>query len=229
MPSVYARTFDVSEAAVHADIVARRGDQLVHAEICAGRNGAQVCLITDDRPGLLALVTDALLVHGFRIRNAQVYCRQRRDGRSEAVDFFQLQTPDAAPNELGIGASELAALVQTVSELVAEDALANARPSVPPPSGRPVRRVYFELDALPRGEFVLIVEAPDSEGLLNAISNALRDQQVHIISSEINTEHGAVRDRFELASNDGQPLDAVRLGDIQQAVLAALPSSVRRA
>jgi len=228
MPVAYTRAFDASEVAEHASIVLRRGTQLVHAEIWSGRDGERVCLVAEDRPGLLALVTDALLVHGLSIKSAQVYCRKRADGQAEAIDFFQLQQPKVAPEEQGIGASELAAFAQTLSELVAEDVLAASRVSAAPSSGRPVTRVYFELEALSRGEFALLVEAPDSEGLLNAITNALHAQGVRIVASEIRTEDGVARDRFELVSSDAETLSAVRLCDVQQAVHAALPGAPRR-
>lgn len=225
MPAAYARVFTVSETHEHARIVERRGTQLVHAELCAGKAGALVCLAAQDRPGLLALVTDALLVHGLSICNAQVYCRRRTDGQSEAVDFFQLQHAQGEP---GIGDTELGAFLQTLSELVAEDLLAASRQSSPPASGQPPARVYFELDALRGAESTLLVEAPDSEGLLNAITNTLHGQNVRIVASEIRTEAGVARDRFDLVSSDGEPLTAVRLCDIQQAVLAALPKSAAR-
>jgi UTP:GlnB (protein PII) uridylyltransferase len=227
MPAAYARAFSVSEVREHANIVGRRGTQLTHAELCAGASGTRVCVVADDRPGLLALVTDALLVHGFSIKSAHVYCRQRSDGLAEAVDFFELRGPNPDADALDLGASELVAFAQTLSELVAEDLLASSRPSAAPHSGSPTTRVYFELEALRRGEYVLLVEAPDSEGLLNAITSALHGQTVRIIASEIRTEQGIARDRFDLVSSDSEPLTAVRLCDVQQAVLDALPSRTR--
>ncbi len=227
MPAGYARVFTTSEVLDHAKIVARRGAHLVHAEICVGPSGEQVCVVAEDRPGLLALVTDALLVHGLSIRNAKVYCRQRGDGQSEAVDFFQLQHTKGDAS-VAVGAAELGAFLQTLSELVAEDVLAASRPSAIPASSSPATRVYFEIEGLRRGEATLLVEAPDSEGLLNAITNALHAQNVHIRASEIRTEGGVAHDRFDLVSNDAHALTAVRLCDIQQAVHAALPKLGRR-
>jgi UTP:GlnB (protein PII) uridylyltransferase len=182
--------------------------------------------VAGDRPGLLALVSEAFLVHGLSIKSAQVYSRRRPDGLLEAVNFFELQTPGSSPELLGIDSAELSAFVQTLSELVAEDALAASRPSAPP--GAPLSRVYFELDALRRGEYVLLVEAPDSPGLLNAITSALVDQSVRIVASEIRTEAGIARDRFDLADARAEPLCAIRLCDIQQAVQAALPKTAQR-
>jgi len=227
MPVAYARAFTSSEVLEHEKIVARRGGRMVHAEICVGPSGEHVCVVAEDRPGLLALITDALLVHGLSIRQAKVYCRERADGPSEVVDFFQLQHSQG-PVELRIGSAELGAFVQTLGELVAEDVLAASRPSVAPPSNLPPTRAYFELEAPRRDQATLRVEAPDRDGLLNAISNALAAQNVRICASEIRTEDGIAHDRFDLATSDGQAFTAVRLCDIQQAVLAALPKLGRR-
>ena len=95
MPALYARAVDSSEVAEHARIVARRGSRLVHAEPCRKGGVSVVCLAADDRPGLLSLVTDALLVHGLGIRRAQAYCRKHADGRTEAIDFLELQRSGA--------------------------------------------------------------------------------------------------------------------------------------
>jgi UTP:GlnB (protein PII) uridylyltransferase len=221
MPAAYARAFGVAEVTEHARIVNARGSQLVHAEICAGRTDSLVCVVADDRPGLLALVTDALLVHGLGVQGAQVYCRVRADGQAEAVDFFRLQPP--ASGEVDIGPAEVAAFLQTLSELVTEETLASSRSSAPPPPARSSTRVYFELEALRRGKHVLLVEAPDSQGLLNAVTNALHGQGARILASEIRTVNDTVYDRFEIESSDSQPLTDTRLCDIQLSVHAALP------
>lgn len=225
MPAAYARAFAPSEVAEHERVVARRGARLVHAEICGGLSGEQICVVAEERPGLLVLVTDALLVHGLSIRNAKVFRRLRVDGRVEAVDLLQLRH---SKGDLSVGAVEVGAFLQTLGELVAEDLLAASRPSTPPPSGIPATRVYFELERRKRDEATLLVDAPDSEGLLNAITNALAAQNVHIVACEIRTEGDVAHDRFELISNAGQAFTAIRLCDIQQAVHAALPKFNRR-
>ena len=68
MPAAYARVFTIRDVEQHAGVVARRGTQLAHAEAGHTSSGPLVvCVVADDRPGLLSLVTDALLVHGFSI------------------------------------------------------------------------------------------------------------------------------------------------------------------
>ena len=229
MPAAYAAAFTAQEAAEHARIVGRRAARLAHAESVKTASGSCVCVVADDRPGLLSLVTDALLVQGVGIRSGVAFCRQRPDGRAEAVDFFVLERPGSDVGvELELDAADLAAFLQSLSELISEDIQAIARvssASVPP---TPKSRVYFELEALRRGEQVLLVEAPDSPGLLHAITSALYAQTVRILSCQIGTEGGVARDRFEVASSDGRPLGSVELCDVQLAVLDALPQRQTR-
>ena len=215
MPAAYARAFDASEVAEHAQIVSRRGGRLVHAELCRAGDGRVVCIVADDRPGLLALVTDALLVHALGIDSARAYVRRREDGRSEALDLLVLNQK--------LDVAELSAFIQTLSELIAEDIRVSAHEVRPRAPREASRRVYFELAALQRGEYVLLVEAPDSDGLLHAITSALHAQDVRILACHIETESGVARDRFELEWVSGEPFGAIELCDIQLAVLDALP------
>ncbi len=216
MPGSYAATFQGQEAAEHAALVLRRGHRLVHAELCRVGGQEAVCLVLDDRPGLLALVTDALLSHGLSIRTAHAFCRNRADGVTEAVDFLTL-------DRAGLDASDVDSLLHSLTDLVSEEIRASTKPT-PGPASRGVRtRVYFDVDALSRGEHVLLVEAPDAQGLLHAVTSALYAQGVRILACEIVTEAGIVRDRFELASVDGTVWSGAALCDIQLAVLEAMP------
>jgi UTP:GlnB (protein PII) uridylyltransferase len=221
MPAAYARAFVGAAWAEHAGIIARRGTKLAHAELCRNGDGPLVCVVADDRPGLLALVTDALLAHGLAVQGARAFCRQRPDGRTEAVDFWELQ-PTRANQNLALDNGELAAFVQTLSELIAEDILATARGNAASlPSARRTR-AFFDLQALRKNEYVLHVEAPDADGLLHAIASTLHAHGVRITACQIDTEGGVARDRFDLSSPE-KPLTAVELCDIQLAVLDALP------
>ena len=75
MPDAYERLYGASEVAEHAAIVARRGTQLIHAELWQSAKGPLLCVVAEDRPGLLALVTDALLAQGRAIQSARAFCR----------------------------------------------------------------------------------------------------------------------------------------------------------
>lgn len=222
MPTAYAAAFSGQDAAEHARVVGRRAAKLAHAESVQTSKGRFVCVVADDRPGLLSLVTDALLAHGLGIRSGMAFCRQPGDGRAEAVDFFVVEQPGSHAG-VELDAADLAAFLQSLSELIAEDIRTSARVSATSLPPVPKTRVYFDLEALRRGEHLLFVEAPDSPGLLHAITSALYAQAVRIVSCQIGTEGGVARDQFEVASSDGHPLSSVELGDLQLAVLDALP------
>jgi UTP:GlnB (protein PII) uridylyltransferase len=223
MPAAYAQSFSPRDIHEHVRIVARRGLLSAHAEPWRGATSPPyVCVVAEDRPGLLSFVTDALLVHGLNIKSAQIYCRRRSDGSWEAIDFFCVE-PGDAEEELSV--DELANFAQTLRELIAEELIverqAHERDTIPVPRPRP-SRVYFDLDGLKRNELVLVVEAPDFSGLLFAIASALHGQNARIVASQIRTDDGIARDRFHLALIDTQPFNGERLCDIQQAVWTAV-------
>ena len=219
MPPAYGRAFGSADVAEHGRIVARRGKALAHAEFCKAGAGSAVCVVADDRPGLLAILTDALLVHNVGIRSAQAYCRVLADGAAEAIDFLDLHP---SPGSL-FDVAELESFLHTLTELIAEDIRVTSRPSGVPVRSVPSARAYFELEALRRNQYVLLVEAPDTQGLLHGITSALYAQGVRILSCQIGTDAGTARDRFEIANVNGERLSGVDLCDIQLAVLDSLP------
>jgi hypothetical protein len=70
---------------------------------------------------------------------------------------------------------------------------------------------------------VLLVEAPDSPGVLHAITSALCAQGATISGCQIDTEAGFARDRFQLELAGPAAATSAELCDIQLAVLSALP------
>lgn len=225
MPAAYAQSFSLRDIEEHARLVARRGQLSAHAEPWQGASTPPyVCVVADDRPGLLSFVTDALLVHGLNIKSAQIYCRRLPDGSWEAIDFFCVEAADAS-EQVPVEANELTSFAQTLRELIAEEQVverqSHERDTIPVPRPRP-SRVYFDVEALRRNELILVVDTPDFSGLLFAISSALHGQNARIVASQIRTEDGVARDRFQLALVDTQAIQGERLCDIQQAVWAAL-------
>src|SRR3954465_1721019 len=91
MPAVYARLYAAAEMAEHAAIVSRGGAKLVHAELWQSAKGPILCVVAEDRPGLLALITDALLLQGAAIQSARAFCREFVQRPAEAVDFLGLR------------------------------------------------------------------------------------------------------------------------------------------
>jgi len=227
MPAAYARLYDTTDAAEHAAIASRRGAQLVHAEPWQSAKAPLLCVVAEDRPGLLALVTDALLAQGMAIQSARAFCRVVGKDRDEAVDFLELRAlggPDHGAAQLEGDA--LQAFVQSLSELVADDMAQHAAPN---PAAAPAERartprVYFERQAPSDGRYLLVVDAPDSDGMLHAVSSALHANGMRITACEICTVAGYARDRFEVEPSSQRLLNDAELCDVQLAVLDALPS-----
>jgi UTP:GlnB (protein PII) uridylyltransferase len=224
MPAAYERLYRGGEVAEHAAIVSRRGDSLVHAELWHSAKGPLLCVVAEDRPGLLALVTDALLTQGLSIQSARAFCREVGKDRVEAVDFLELRIPGGY-DELStqLDADGLQAFARSLSELIADD-MAASSPSAAPAADSAPTRVYFERQSLVDGSYLLVVDAPDSEGLLHAVSSALHEKGLRIMACEIRTVEGRARDRFEVEASSGAALNDAALCDVQLAVLAALPA-----
>lgn len=230
MPAVYGRLYQADEIAEHAAIASRRGEGLVHAELWQSKYGPLLCVVAEDRPGLLALVTDALLMQGMNIQSARAFCRQVGTEGAEAVDFLELR----ALNSSGESASSesvvdlfdddgLRAFIQSLGELIAADL--TKRPSTAPRAAAgPSTRVYFEREAPEEGRYLLVIDAPDSNGLLHAVSSALHVKGMRIMACESRTVEGRARDRFEVEPESGRALSEGELCDVQLAVLDALPS-----
>ncbi|MGC4091877.1 MAG: hypothetical protein QM756_29135 [Polyangiaceae bacterium] len=74
----------------------------------------------------------------------------------------------------------------------------------------------------------LEVETGDRSGLLLALSQALFQQRVQIIGSQVKTVKGRVYDRFHIVEFDGSAIGAARRLEIQVAVLSAVDPVIER-
>ena len=224
MPDAYGLLYGSREAAEHAAIVARRGSRLVHAELWQSAKGPVLCVVAEDRPGLLALVTDALLAQGLAIQSARAFCREVSKDRAEAVDFLELRAPGASADVAAqLDADGLQAFAQSLSELVADDMARSTSGASPNRAeAESSTRIYFERQSLAEGRYLLVVDAPDSDGLLHAVSSALHAKGMRIMACEIRTVEGRARDRFEVEPSSPRALNDRELCDVQFAVLDAL-------
>lgn len=225
MPAAYGRLYGAREVAEHAAIVSRRGTRRVHAEPWQSPEGPRLCVVAEDGPGFLALVTDALLAQGMAIQSARAFCRVVGKDRDEAVDFLELRSLGAPDVAAQLDGDRLQALAQSLSELVADDLAqraASTPSSMPGAETEPTTRVYFERQSLADGSYLLVVDARDSDGLLHAVSGALHAKGMRIMACEIRTVGGRARDRFEVEPSSQRALNDGELCDIQLAVLERL-------
>ena len=229
MPDRYRESFDAAAVAEHAAIVARRGASSAHVEVWRRLTGGQtvLCVVADDRPGLLSRITAALVIHSMDIVSAQAYTRALPSGQGEAVDFLWLRR--AGGGEATLSDAECARIGEVLRALVAgemsiESAFSGARPA---PEARQAFSTRIALSEGPGGELVMTVETSDRPGLLLAITRALFRAGVQIVGSNATTTGGLVSDRFTLVEADGSPIGEKRRRALQTDVLAAVDSVAR--
>lgn len=201
MPAAYAQAFDERDAGEHARIVGARGSSVAQVELwrLLPQGVAILCVVADDRPGLVALVSAAFLAHALDVRSAQIYCRDAGEGRLEAVDFFWLRSVSGgAPLDVG----RLEACARTIRELLSADA---ARPDVSEPGagGDVGASVGYSRDPSSPERFEVVLEARDFPGLLHTVARLLHQHGLEVSRCEIRTEEGIARDRFWVTSFDG--------------------------
>jgi [protein-PII] uridylyltransferase len=231
MPDRYLRAFDRAAVSEHAALVARRSGAAAHIEIWRQRqqpDGVGVlCVVADDRPGLLSFISAALVIHGMDVISAQAYTRRvpGSEATSEAVDFLWVRREAGADHAMPIVEVDIerigALLKQLISgELSIESAVERARSSRTVPPGASTRVTFDEDDD--EGLAVLTVETFDRPGLLLAITTALFRAHVMIIASDAVTRGNAVVDRFTIVELDGSPIRRNRRGIVQIEVLGAI-------
>ncbi len=88
LPATYRTVFDEAASVEHAAIVSRKeGAHYFEVWRSLPDDLFVLCLVADDRPGLLSAVTTALSDVGFHIEGAQIFTR-KSSPTHEALDFF---------------------------------------------------------------------------------------------------------------------------------------------
>jgi UTP:GlnB (protein PII) uridylyltransferase len=224
MPSAYTNAFEESEAEEHARLVLGRGHEPALAVVWRSlpQGIAILCVVTDDRPGLVALVSAAFLAHALDVRAAQIYCRKCADGRLEAVDFFWLRN---APGGLPLDASRLDACARTIRELVAADSAKakgeHARVSELLDAAEAPAKVSYVRDGTGADLWDVSLEARDFPGLLHTVARLLHQHGLEVVRCEIRTEDGLARDRFFVQAFNGAPAEP-QLAAFRSALLGVI-------
>jgi UTP:GlnB (protein PII) uridylyltransferase len=226
MPSSYREAFDDDAVEAHAAVVVRRAASATRVEIWKElpERVLAICIVADDRPGLLSQISAALVAHEIDVVTAHAYCRTRSDGSKEAVDFLWIRRVPRANGSIGpIRPRDVAAIGEMVDALVR----GNAKFDPAVYFARAVRtaeattRVRFD-DSSGDGTMVLTVEATDQPGLLLVVTKAIFRAGLQIIGLRATSEQGRAIDRFHLAELDGKPLVQARLLSLQVEIFAAL-------
>jgi [protein-PII] uridylyltransferase len=231
MPASYGKKYDQGAVSQHFAVAKSRGEKAVRIGLIADANkNAALCLVADDRPGLLATISGAMVHCGLDVVDAEAYTRKLGNGRFEAVDLFWVKRQSAASQD-PLSATDAHQLEEMLSNtLLGKHRLATL---VPPATsdGAPVHqsdtRVRF-IEDNDGGLGILEVETGDRSGLLWSLSRALFEHKVQIITSQVRTREGRVFDRFEIVEVDGSPINESRRLEIQVAVMGAIEPARRR-
>lgn len=227
MPKAYATSFDWATVAEHAGIAHQRTAGRVGVGTCHASRlpGIVLCIVADDRPGLLAAISAAFIQEQLDVMSAEAYTHHSPSGEREAVDIFWVQRFGVAEPMLPLSAQELKHLEDTLDSLVLEQYRTNAvhiptqRP--PAPYGATETVVRFIEDR--SGTLTTLeVETNDRTGMLLVLARALYEQRVQIVSSQLRTEAGRVRDRFEVTELDNTAVTPDRRLLLQVAILRAV-------
>lgn len=226
MPARYGVLFDPRTIRHHAAVSYHRGDRPARAEVWRvfPDGSAALCVVAEDRPGLLSAIAAALVSHRLDVITALVFSRALPGGGTEAVDLLWVRrasSSDAAPigPDEAISVGEVLSAILSGAISVAEIA---ARPfASPPPADAPPVVVLFEEND-ENGCAILRVEAPDRPGILLSIALELYQHGAQIVRSLVRTADGRAFNRFDIVEFSGAPLSHERREQIRDAVFAVL-------
>jgi [protein-PII] uridylyltransferase len=229
MPERYMLANGAESIVQHAKVVADRGAMAAHVGRVTSRHpeAAELCVVADDRPGLLASIAAAITASRLEVLAAQVYSRSI-GGRGEAVDVFWVRDRDGGTDGVEAALPRLARDLEDVCSLrVDPEELLRARTgSSSPWRERPSPAVPTEIllddRASPR-HTVVEVFAKDRPGLLFTLSHALHELGLSISLSKINTEGARVADVFYVGEVDGSKVArGPRYHEIHEALVRAV-------
>ena len=226
MPESYRRNFDGRAVSAHAAIAASRGEALVNiGPFPSNRPGTALCVVAEDRPGLLASISAALVLSRLDVIEAEAYTRRLPDTNDEALDVFWVRHDPPELRKEPITDQHIETLRQTLVGLLEGKVDRSrvhepgVRQSATPSASETVVRFIEGVD----GSFATLeVETGDRSGLLLALAQALFHQRVQIVSSKVKTTGTRVYDRFSIVELDGSPISPSRRLEIQVAVLTAV-------
>lgn len=226
LPESYRGNFDASAVAAHARIARERKSAPANIGAFFSNRvpGAALCVVADDRPGLLATISAALVLCNLDVIEAEAYTRRVAGQHDEAVDIFWVRHESGGEERLRLSHDETLRLCQTLIGLI-EGKLdrkrvdPSSRSALTPAAKETVVRFIEGED----GTFATLeVETFDRSGLLLSLSQALFSQRVQIVGSQVKTRGGRVFDRFHVVEFDNKPISPARRLEIQVAILSAV-------
>ncbi len=212
MPDRYLLANGPDSIVQHARVVLERGARAAHVARIQSRHleSAELCVVADDRPGLLAGIAAAITANRLEVLAAQVYSRPV-GSRVEAVDLFWVRDREGGTGGVEKALPRLARDLDDVcSGRVNPDDLLRERTGSTSawrerPSPAVPTEIILEDRASPRHTIVEVF-AKDRPGLLYRLAGALHGLGLSIALSKINTEGTRVADVFYVSELDGNKI-----------------------
>ncbi len=230
LPESYRKNFDAPAMAAHFAIAEGRGEDIVAiGAFPSSRTGTALCVVAEDRPGLLATISAALVLVRLDVIEAEAYTRRQPGKTDEALDIFWVRHDPPELRAAPLGPEHVEHLKSTLAGLLAgklDRTRVDSTRRIATPSA--VETVVRFIEGSDGSFATLEVETGDRSGLLLALSQALFSQRVQIMGSQVRTTGTRVFDRFSVVEFDGSPINAARRLEIQVAVLSAVDPIVGR-
>jgi [protein-PII] uridylyltransferase len=216
----------------HARAIAARAGRPVYLARVPSRHpeAAELCIVGDDRPGLLAAIAAAITANRLEVLTAEVYSHPVGAER-EALDLFWVRDQNGGTEGVETYLPRLTRDLEDVcSGRVRPADLLRARigsgsPWRERPSPAVPTEILFDNRSSPR-HTIVEVHAKDRAGLLYTLADTLHELALSIKVSKINTEGTRVADVFYVSELDGSKvsLDA-RREEIRDALVRAITTS----
>jgi [protein-PII] uridylyltransferase len=229
MPDRYLLANDAVRMAAHARLEEGRmlGEVRVSVVDTEVPGVAEVCVLADDAPGLLARIAAVITAQRLDVLAAQIHSRVHdASGRTEALDLFWVThrlRGDEGLRKLGARIVEdLSSLDERTGgiERWLQDKLPAGFLERPTPAVR--TRVVVDDRASPK-HTVIEVFARDRPGLLFALAHCVHALGLTIASSKINTEGHQVADVFYVSDANGEKItEPGRVRVVRDRILAAV-------
>lgn len=242
MPERYFLANSPEEVAAHAKLALKGGDQAFSVSwmpshhhgivglcvVAEAREHLDVCVVADDRPGLLASIAAAISAGKFDITAAQINSRRLVGGGYQALDLFWLRCPEneeVTERRLAKLKADLSAVIrgEVAPEVLVQPRLASRRrlrPAPPVPT-----EILFDHHA--SDEYTVIeVLAEDRPALLFTLCRALRELGIVIGVAKISTEGTRAVDVLYASESDGSKIQpGTRSDEVREKLVAALQAT----
>jgi len=230
VPNRYLYANEPTQVAGHARLARQSEGRRAMVEILGIRNYyVEVGFITDDKPGVLAMITAVLSANRLTVVAAQLYSWVDRDGRKRVLDIFWVRNgtdAEMVKRQMARLRDDLELLVSGQTQ--PDELLASRRStgfSDRPSPDVPVTVTFDNLSS--SAHTVIEVMAEDRMGLLYRLAKTLKDYGLEIALAKINTEGNAVADVFYVCDQEGRKIeDPEQLKELHERLRVAVLRTV---